>query len=1332
MKKKRILIVNEASFVSSGFGVYGHEVLNRLYDTGKYELAELACYGRVNDPKDRNTRWRYYANAVAPEDKRHGEYQSNGANAFGQWRFDRTLLDFKPDIVCTPPGELVLTKKGYVPIEDIKIGDYVMTHRGRFRKVLRTMRREHNGKLYYAYYKGCKHPLKLTAEHPVYVHKKRRQTNQKKSFKKIYDGIEPEFIDIQHLREGDLIVLPQPKQPDQHIWIDICIDGHLTNFFYNPNDDKIYPSNRPSGIGIPRNITINKDFGTLVGYIIGDGCVQKSHINIFFNSKEMHFAEDACRIFKQCFDIKCKITLAKEKNMLTVSTCSVLLSEFFTKFNPAKHVFDNIPYAQGVIRGLVRSDGCYKKNTVSFCSTNKDIAYLYHMICLFLNIPTNIQYKRRNNPKHKNAYEVEGYGDSAKALHKIAHKYDKIECPDNSKKSCRTTQIINSTLISTIRRIRTIDYHGQVYNLEVEDDNSYIIQGACVHNCSIRDPWMDMYIRFSPYRPYFYWAHMPTCDSSPQQTSWMETFINADCLLAWNDWSLETLRKESGNTAKIYKSAPSCANPNHFYPIKDKKKNRLEFGLQDDINLVGTVMRNQKRKLYPELFQAFNIFLQKCINNGNEKLAKKTYLYCHTSYPDMGFDIPGLIKQHGLGNKVLFTYICRVCNGVFPSFFRDAITICPYCNSITAVLPSVAIGVSSEQLGKIMNCFDYYIQYAICLGKDEEIRIRRDGVEQWMPISQTKVGDEAWTHKNRWRPITKVWKNLPKSHDKKVLKLSIHSDYETLLATENHEFPAYTANEIKPHKSQSVRERFGDNIRHKRPILQPRKYQLSQLKPGDLLLYPIDDTIEDVEKIDFANTCDDEYLVLESLIEVPDGNVYPRYVEVDYNFCRFIGLFAADGSWQYRQSVKGIKITSHQNEIQNQYIAVQTMRRMSIDNVASVRVYPNRQGQDNALWSKLHADVFRKWFKKHEEKQLPEWCLYLPTIKQKCILQGLFLGDGCFVEDRNTSIYTTISKTLADQLKHILRRSRIQFNCHIDYKRGNRKPQYRFEIPGDVARWEFVQKRNSSHGLYYENNHIVKIKSIEKTDYNDDVWCITVDEDHTMTTKTCTNFQCEGFGMPAVEAAACGVPIAEVDYSAMEDVVRKLGGDPIKIGYKFREMETGADRVYPDNKHCADLIYDYLILPEDKKKERIQRTLDGIEEHYTWDKTTKVWEDVFDNAELTGRQGKWDAPLIHNNPPNQIPEGLNNEQYVEWLYTNVVFEPEEANGFNALSILRELNYRFKIEGRKISPVNRQQYFERFLQIQKNKNMCELARCGQVPIVPHDFIEYAKLKAELGG
>jgi hypothetical protein len=39
MTKKKILLVNEASYLATGFAVYGHEILTRLHKTDKYDIA---------------------------------------------------------------------------------------------------------------------------------------------------------------------------------------------------------------------------------------------------------------------------------------------------------------------------------------------------------------------------------------------------------------------------------------------------------------------------------------------------------------------------------------------------------------------------------------------------------------------------------------------------------------------------------------------------------------------------------------------------------------------------------------------------------------------------------------------------------------------------------------------------------------------------------------------------------------------------------------------------------------------------------------------------------------------------------------------------------------------------------------------------------------------------------------------------------------------------------------------------------------------------------------------------------------------------------------------
>ena len=98
MNKKRILILSESHHLASGFGTYAKQVIPRLVATNKYEIAEFASYG---DPSRIGTiPWDYYNN-MPTTDEESKLFNSQPANAFGIWRFNRVVLDFKPDVVVT-------------------------------------------------------------------------------------------------------------------------------------------------------------------------------------------------------------------------------------------------------------------------------------------------------------------------------------------------------------------------------------------------------------------------------------------------------------------------------------------------------------------------------------------------------------------------------------------------------------------------------------------------------------------------------------------------------------------------------------------------------------------------------------------------------------------------------------------------------------------------------------------------------------------------------------------------------------------------------------------------------------------------------------------------------------------------------------------------------------------------------------------------------------------------------------------------------------------------------------------------------------------------------
>jgi glycosyltransferase involved in cell wall biosynthesis len=225
----------------------------------------------------------------------------------------------------------------------------------------------------------------------------------------------------------------------------------------------------------------------------------------------------------------------------------------------------------------------------------------------------------------------------------------------------------------------------------------------------IRDHWMMSFAETSPFRRFYHWVIMPTVDATPQQEQWIATYINADAVFTYSDWGFKTLQQEGGGLIKLRGSASPGADLDTFFPM-DRKAIRRIMHIEDDAFIIGTVMRNQGRKLYPELMESFAKFLKQA----PPELAKKTTLYLHTSYPDQGWDIPRLIKQHGLGHKVLMTYKCQhsPCATVFPAFFMDSRGACPNCGRLSAFIPNVQAGVDRSTLAKIMNLFDVYVQYA--------------------------------------------------------------------------------------------------------------------------------------------------------------------------------------------------------------------------------------------------------------------------------------------------------------------------------------------------------------------------------------------------------------------------------------------------------------------------------------------------------------------------------------------------------------------------------------------------------------------------------------------
>lgn len=229
-----------------------------------------------------------------------------------------------------------------------------------------------------------------------------------------------------------------------------------------------------------------------------------------------------------------------------------------------------------------------------------------------------------------------------------------------------------------------------------------------------RDPWMTIHVTRSRFKDLFSTVIIPTVDSAPYKKEWLDEYRKSEAICTYSQYGKKYLQTEKIKVADVVSPG---VNINVFKPL-DKQKIRSEWGVNKDLLVIGTVMRNQKRKLFPDLFEAYAALRAKYAKKVPE--VERSVLLCHTSWPDLGWDIPELLWRNGVQRHVIFTYKCDGCKQTFFSWFipssSQGFAQCIFCGEMKARMPSTFNGVSEDDLAEIYNIMDIYVQPAICEG----------------------------------------------------------------------------------------------------------------------------------------------------------------------------------------------------------------------------------------------------------------------------------------------------------------------------------------------------------------------------------------------------------------------------------------------------------------------------------------------------------------------------------------------------------------------------------------------------------------------------------------
>jgi len=386
------------------------------------------------------------------------------------------IADVTINASCIPPGYKVVTKNGYKNIENIQINDEVLTHKGRFKKVLKTFEYDNKNSLMVKITPfNLKNPIELTGDHKVLCIKRKemenRLMNENESIEKYI-----KWIPSKDLEPSDLVMYPKNKD---NFYEDVIFD--LSKYISNKRllmDDKfIYYKHSKNKIN--RYVKLNKDLSYLLGRWCGDG----SRNTISFDAKYgKNEPEKLGKIFSENFDgsyvvkhhndktKKCLEVYFKHKYIsLIVNFIKSLCGDnSFNKKIPHEILYNkNDDIIQSFINGLIDSDGCERNSNGSINTKIVTVSEnLKNEIILSL---------IRLNKKVKIDIGDSGYKKGNKH-YQIMYSHNNI---DNGS---HRTWFRDDYYLMSINKVEKYEYTGKVHNIEVEEDNSYTMESFTVHN----------------------------------------------------------------------------------------------------------------------------------------------------------------------------------------------------------------------------------------------------------------------------------------------------------------------------------------------------------------------------------------------------------------------------------------------------------------------------------------------------------------------------------------------------------------------------------------------------------------------------------------------------------------------------------------------------------------------------------------------------------------------------------------------------------------------------------------------------------------------------------
>ena len=356
---------------------------------------------------------------------------------------------------CFVAGTKVALDNKFQSIEEIKVGDRVLTHKNRYKKVSNIMNQKVDKFLGLKVY--GQHLIHCTENHPFYT-----ITRSTSYPTKIENGVRKRTRSYSYSQKP--------------IWIDA---------------KDLIPSKHLIGININKiskefnfqDIPLSHDFYWFIGRFLADGWIQdnprsdrkNSRVNKVFLCCGKHETKEVEEYLNR---LEWNYTKVEEQTVFKYIFTNYTLVEFFKKFGKYAHgkfipmFIQDAPIEKlhHFIEGYRSGDGSIIGDLHRISTVSEALAYGFqNIIHKVYQLPCRISKFIPNKTTI-----IEGREVTQRPCYSISYKLHETR---------EKVLVQDGKIWVPVKKITQIEEETQVYNIEVEEDESYTVQNLIVHNC---------------------------------------------------------------------------------------------------------------------------------------------------------------------------------------------------------------------------------------------------------------------------------------------------------------------------------------------------------------------------------------------------------------------------------------------------------------------------------------------------------------------------------------------------------------------------------------------------------------------------------------------------------------------------------------------------------------------------------------------------------------------------------------------------------------------------------------------------------------------------------